>query len=114
MLIDCRADVNLMDNSRNTVLHICAENLRGLVDEKDVKEMESILDVLLKSGAHIDCRNKAGKIAGEELHRSKWYRLCIIDHISLKCLSARAVQLHEIPYEGEVPHTLCPFIKLHW
>jgi len=113
MLTQCGANTNAMDEERNTPLHICAENLRSLVDEQEVKDMQEIISILLSSGAHIDCRNSASKIAGDELLRSSWCKIKLMDHISLKCLASRAIQNHKIPYKGEIPSTLGPFVELH-
>ena len=33
--------------------------------------------------------------------------------LSLKCIAAKAVQIYNIPYQGQVPHSLESFIDLH-
>ena len=113
ILIECGAPLNAFDEDHNVPLHSCAEGLRALMDESDVKEMELIISVLIDHGAHVDARNLQGKIAGEELCKSTWYKLCLVDHVSLKCLAARKIKECQINYEGEVPVSLTPFIELH-
>ncbi len=113
ILVECGSCLNEFDEERNTPLHICAEALRGLMDESDVKEMENIINCLLQHGAHADARNIHGKMAGEELSKSTWYKMCLVDHVTLKCLAARKIKECQISYEGEVPVSLAPFIELH-
>lgn len=113
ILIECGAPLNSFDEEYNIPLHICAEGLRSLMDESDVKIMERIVNTLIEHGAHVDAKNASGKIAGEELCKSTWYKMCLVDHVSLKCLAARKIKECQIVYEGEVPVSLTPFIELH-
>ncbi len=113
LLMECGAPVNGVDDDNSTALHVCAATLQTLLDEREVKTMEDIVNTLLDVGAHVDAKCNAGKIAGEELARSNWFKICLLEHITLKCLAARAVQKHNIPFEGEVPTSLLPFVKMH-
>ncbi len=113
ILLECGAQVNCFDDEKNIPLHACAEGLRGLVEESDVQEMSAIVDTLIKRGAHVDVRNVHGKVAGLELCKSTWYKLCMVDHVSLKCLASQKIKACNIPYEGEVPVSLAPYIEMH-
>ena len=113
ILLECGANVNDFDDEKNIPLHACAEGLRGLVGDADVREMETIINTLIAHGAHVDVRNKQGKIAGEELCKTTWFKLCLVDHVSLKCLAAQKIKACDIPYEGEIPLSLVPFIEMH-
>lgn len=113
LLIQCGCDVNAVDNDGNTVLHVCGEGLNQLLTQQKYKDtMGQIVHVLLEHGAHIDLVNKKGINVGVML-QNRVPNVRIIDHITLKCLAARVVKRSNIPYIGEVPVTLVPFIKLH-
>ena len=112
VLLECGAQVNECDCDRSTPLHVCAEALTAMKEESEVKNLERIISCLIDRGAHVDSKNSTGKVAGEELTRSS-YRICLVDHVTLKCLAARAVRSYGIPHEGEVPVSLLPFINMH-
>lgn len=113
LLVECGAPVNGIDAENNTPLHACAATLRGLLDEREVESMKNIVNSLIRLGAHVDAKNTQGRIAGEELARSSWFKICLLEHVTLKCLAARVVQNNAIPFEGEVPVSLIPFINMH-
>ena len=111
VLLECGAAVNGFDSDHSTPLHVCAEAL--LLNDGDVKNLDCIINCLLNNGAHVDAKNKMEKIAGEELARSSGYKICLVDHVTLKCHAARAVRKYSLPYEGEVPVSLLPFLEMH-
>lgn len=105
-LLDSGIDLNVVDNARNTALHVLLTKGHA---EKDV------LSCLLKSGAHMDARNSSGKTA-LDLARCEKVRLVIraADLVpSLQCLAARKIVGEKICYEGIVPKRLESFIQLH-
>ena len=107
-LVKCGADINALDLLRNTPLHIIAKY------ENDSDIVCEILNNLIDNGAHLDICNIEGFIplqlcktaSGENLLRSNM-------HLSLKCISAKAIQKHKIMYQNIVPQILEEFISIH-
>jgi len=72
--------------------------------------------MLLKAGAHIDQLDVQNQRPLEALDRRQIPGLeySPIDHITLKCLSARAVCAYDIPFcSEELPRELETFLELH-
>lgn len=113
LLLECGADVNQADSQGSMPLHYCSQLARNrLLSVMDKSKIEAMSNVLLAKGAHADARNKCGIIAGESLS-SISYKFKMIDHITLKCLAARFIKTHGIPYDGEVIESLHSFIEIH-
>lgn len=106
-LLECGADVNAVDVACNTPLHNSITNLT----HSELQE-EGLLDGLLKHGAHVDMCNRRG-ISALDLMRSRNVVICPLLYLSLKCLASRVIMKHSVPYHGEVPRTLIPFIEMH-
>ncbi|XP_065219810.1 protein fem-1 homolog B-like isoform X2 [Planococcus citri] len=110
-LIKCGADVNAMDDFRNTPLHVIVCYQRST---NDFMTLHSIIIDLIDAGAHIDTVNASGKTpievattgVAEIILRTQ-------TKLNLKCLSAKIVQKYSIPYNGMVPKHLESFIRLH-
>lgn len=117
VLVECGASINYQDSEGNTALHAfsCASiGLLAQPDQQDrLADLQNVLDYLLRKGAHVDARNTEGTVAGETLANSSVFKLCMMDYLSLKCLAARVIRKHSIPYIGEVPASLIPYIGLH-
>ena len=112
LLLECGARVNSSDEDGNTPLHVAAENILLQQDDKVGKEMAKVIQELLNAHAHIDARNNEGQMAGTNLS-TVWFKIKLLNHVSLKCLAARVIKEHKIPYKGEVPVSLIPFIEMH-
>ncbi|XP_014291823.1 protein fem-1 homolog B isoform X2 [Halyomorpha halys] len=111
LLIKCGADVNALDDDRNSPLHTIVLYQTRL---SDFRTLHSIIKDLIDAGAHIDIVNNRGDTPletaatgiAEIILRSQ-------NKVSLKCLAARAIARHGIEYEEQVPSTLIDFIELH-
>jgi len=105
LLLDVGADPNVLDFEKNTPLHIVAAN-------KPPKQ--TIIRTLLQRGAHIDACNAERKTFGQVL---RGMNVCDIvnplAYSSLKCLAARTIRKHAIPYTNQVPQKLEAFIEIH-
>jgi len=91
-----------MDARENTPLHIAVfsepEISLGLRDG-----WMEMIHLLLQYGAHVDFVNANGETAIDLLPPS----VDVFEHVSLKCLAARAVRL---TYRGIVPTTMADFV----
>ena len=106
LLLDSGIDLNSVDGTRNTALHVLLSKGHAETD---------VLTCLLKSGAHMDARNSSGKTV-LDLARCEKIRRVIraAEHVpSLQCLAARKIVEEKIQYEGIVPKRLESFIQLH-
>ncbi|XP_033113484.1 protein fem-1 homolog C-like [Anneissia japonica] len=102
LLIDCGADANAIDINRNTPLHIAATCL---------KDNCEVMTFLIESGSHIDSCNSDNKTALELVKGA--CDICPMNYITLKCLSAKIIIQHNIPYRGHIPCRLEAFIEAH-
>lgn len=108
VLLECGADVNAVDADGNTPLHVCGQQL---VDGSR-PELETMVQCLLDNGAHADAANKKRQLASTEIGHL-WPKWNMLEHVTLKCLAARAVKEFGIPYEDEIPQSLVPYLQMH-
>lgn len=111
LLIRCGANVNAMDNDRNTPLHVIVNYHKAI---SDFLTLHSIITDLTENGAHTDIVNNKGETPLEA--SSTGVAEIILKtqiKISLKCIAANAVKINNIPYRGLVPSGLEDFIELH-
>ncbi|XP_014672088.1 PREDICTED: protein fem-1 homolog B-like [Priapulus caudatus] len=116
LLVACGADVNAVDATRNTPLHVIVGYRRPAATElqADFNVLHSIIELLVDSGAHLDPCNDDGQTpmqasvtgVAEVIIRTQI-------QLSLKCMAARAANQHGIAYEGHVPKNLEGFIAMH-
>lgn len=111
MLISCGADVNAADKNGNTPLHIIVAYQKPITD---FMTLHCIITKLLEAGSHIDRTNNNGETAFDvvltgvaEIILKSQFKL------SLKCLAAKAVKEHDVPYRGIIPATLESFTDMH-
>ncbi|XP_060536135.1 protein fem-1 homolog B isoform X2 [Cylas formicarius] len=111
LLIKCGADVNAMDNERNTPLHIIVNYHNAI---SDFTTLHSIITDLAKNGAHVDIVNNKGETPLES-STTGVAEIILKTHIklNLKCLAANAIKINHVPYQGQVPSSLEEFIELH-
>ena len=111
LLIRCGADVNCRDADGNTPLHLIVGYQKPI---SDFLTLHSIIVALVEAGAHIDACNLSGRTPFESATTGvAEIILRTQSKLSLKCLAARVVAKHRIPYSGCVPVDLEPFIELH-
>ncbi|XP_053983870.1 protein fem-1 homolog B [Hylaeus volcanicus] len=111
LLVRCGADVNAMDNERNTPLHVIVGCIKTI---SDFETLYTIIMELIEAGAHMDTINSRGQtpyyaaITGEveSILRTQ-------TKLSLKCIAARAVKTYNLSYCERVPRSLESFIELH-
>ncbi|XP_014616082.1 PREDICTED: protein fem-1 homolog B-like [Polistes canadensis] len=111
LLIQCGANVNAMDDERNTPLHVivCYRRVTN-----DFMTLYSIIMELIEAGAHIDAVNSNGKTPYESVATGV-AEILLRTHtkLSLKCMAAKAVKTYNLSYCGNVPRILESFIELH-
>lgn len=111
LMIRAGADVNAVDSSRNTALHVIVQYNHPI---SDFMLLHDIIVRLLEAGVHADRCNVFGETAkdvsttgvAEILLRTK-------SVLSLRCDAARAVRRLKLPYRGLVPASLEEFIEMH-
>lgn len=111
LLIQCGADVNAMDQNRNTPLHIIVSYQKPI---SDFLTLHSIIMELTEAGAHMDTVNVHGETPFEAATTGvAEIILRTQTKLSLKCMAAKAVKTYNITYQGQVPRSLESFIELH-
>lgn len=105
LLIGCGGNVNCQDTvCGDTPLHFSLDC---------PKPDKFIIQLLLENDAHIDTCNRYGVTPYSLVFRQADFGFRPFDHVSLKCLAARAVVTYGVSYVGHVPKTLEEFIPLH-
>uniref|UniRef100_A0A8C5MU35 Protein fem-1 homolog B n=1 Tax=Leptobrachium leishanense TaxID=445787 RepID=A0A8C5MU35_9ANUR len=111
LLVDCGANVNATDHAGNSPLHVIVQYNRPI---SDFLTLHAIILCLVEAGAHTDMTNKEKKTP---LDRSTTGVSEILlktqMKLSLKCLAARAVRLHNIKYRNQIPKSLEEFVEFH-
>lgn len=111
LLIRCGANVNAMDNERNTPLHVIVNYRKAIAD---FLTLHSIITDLTENGAHTDIVNNKGETPLEASTTGVAEIILKTQvKISLKCLAANAIKINKVPYRGNVPPGLEEFIELH-
>lgn len=111
LLIRCGADVNAMDNERNTPLHIIVGYNKAI---SDFATLHSIIIDLIEAGAHMDTVNNAGDTPYDVVTTGV-AKIILRPRmkLSLTCMAAKAIKAYNLPYYGNVPRSLESFIELH-
>jgi len=100
------ADVNAVDDNGATALHVAAKSLPCPAD---------VVQSLLYYGAHLDAKDGSGKSFPQLLSPEQPIsKICnVLRHTTLACLAARAIRANRIPFAGQVPRHLEPFVLQH-
>ena len=111
LLIRSGADVNQPDLQGNTPLHVITPYEKPI---SDFRTIYSIIEQLIKAGAHSDCTNNQLKTP-MDLIRIDFARTILKSHMKfrLTCLAARAVNRHNLQFQGQIPVHLYDFISKH-
>ncbi|KAG5326487.1 FEM1B protein, partial [Acromyrmex heyeri] len=111
LLIRCGADINAMDNERNTPLHIIVGYSKAI---SDFATLHSIIIDLIEAGAHMDTVNNRGHTPYDAVTTGvAKIILRTRTKLSLTCMAAKAIKTYDLPYRGNVPRSLESFIELH-
>ncbi|KAG7468288.1 hypothetical protein MATL_G00141280 [Megalops atlanticus] len=111
LLLDCGARVNAVDHEGNSPLHVIVQYNRPI---SDFLTLHAVIISLVEAGAHTDMANKQKKTPLDKSTTGVSEILLKTQmKMSLKCLAARAVRLHQISYRNQIPRTLEEFVELH-
>ena len=105
LLLECGADVSQRNEARSTPLHVAAIPYNFSTE---------LVHALLAGGAHLDQPNKFGDSPAELVALNRGSRVCVLQHVSLGCLAARALlrARRRVP-DHALPKTLRDFVDLH-
>lgn len=106
LLLEVGSDPVSVDQEGNTPLHILAQT--------HPCPAPAVL-ALLERGAHLDQVNQAGRSFAQLLQPDQALHELVnpVHFTTLKCLCARVVQKHRLPFSGQIPLTLHPFVLRH-
>ncbi|XP_011697232.1 PREDICTED: protein fem-1 homolog B isoform X2 [Wasmannia auropunctata] len=111
LLIRCGADINAMDNERNTPLHIIVGYSKAI---SDFATLHSVIIDLIEAGAHMDTVNNRGHTPYDAVTTGvAKIILRTQTKLSLTCMAAKAIKTYDLAYRGNVPRSLESFIELH-
>ncbi len=132
-LISCGADVNALNDNRSTPLHLVVNtesydpNVRGASSIQFYCEYKvqgkynaqyslniQMVEHLLEQGAHLDQLDKSNRSPLALLLAKPYLGFSPLSHLSLKCMTARVIGQHRIPYtSSDLPRELVKFVDLH-
>uniref|UniRef100_A0A6E8VTQ2 Uncharacterized protein n=1 Tax=Anopheles coluzzii TaxID=1518534 RepID=A0A6E8VTQ2_ANOCL len=120
LLLKCGASVDVVDNDRNTPLHTLTSTLQSAVlrmPDPNVKTVvKEITEMLIEAGIHLDAVNADGLKASQVCVQScvaAFIKSYETRAINLRCLAARVIAQHRIPYRKLIPRQLEAFVQLH-
>lgn len=103
LLLDCGADPDPINHSGQTPLHLVCTR---------INLQKPIARLLLKKGAHLDRVDFKGSAPVQMLLALGVTEIDPLEHISLKCLSARSLAQSGYSFE-QIPHFLRDFVRIH-
>jgi ankyrin repeat protein len=104
LLLEAGADVDAVNHADCTPLHVACTRSNY---------QQSVVQVLLSAGAHIDRRSASGNQPQTLLSSITECTINPMQFVSLKCLAARRLQEQRIPVSGQVPESLVEFVRIH-
>ncbi|GFN74293.1 protein fem-1 homolog b-like [Plakobranchus ocellatus] len=108
--ISCGADVDALDYSRNTPLHVIT-NAKLSADQEAVRL--DVIKLLLEQGAHSDIVNVKRETPYTLATSASRHTLKMYGNVTLRCLAARCIKRHKIDYKDNIPHCLEEFVEWH-
>ena len=114
-LIHCGMYITTSDDEGNTPLHLVAALTPP---SNDPEAFHGILAALLEAGLHLDSPNVDGITPTNILIQNSKPAPPSAMHLvnkfqSLKCLAAKIIKTHNIPYVDVLPGDLADFIEIH-
>ncbi|KAL1139940.1 hypothetical protein AAG570_006917 [Ranatra chinensis] len=105
-LLKAGADVSALDDTGSSALHVAARSSPC---------PGPLARALLASGAHLDARDGSGRTFAQLLGPAQpLHTICNpLQYTTLACLAARTIRAHSIPYLGQIPRHLEPFVTQH-
>ncbi|XP_053662809.1 protein fem-1 homolog B [Anopheles marshallii] len=120
LLLKCGAPVDVVDSDRNTPLHTLTSTLQTTVlrmADSNVKSVvKEITEIFIDAGIHLDAVNADGLKASQVCVQScvaAFIKSYETRAINLRCLAARVIAQHRIPYRKLIPRHLEAFVQLH-
>lgn len=110
MFLNCGADIDALDSSRNSPLHIIC-NARLNESQENLRQ-EMIKDLLVR-GAHCDIANSKSQTPFSLSTGQTLNTLTSHSNITLRCLASRCIRQYRIPYKNSIPQCLEAFVDLH-
>ncbi|XP_060063835.1 protein fem-1 homolog CG6966-like [Ylistrum balloti] len=107
-LLECGAQINSVDVDHNSPLYCHIK----VIGKQGVMYDQSILNLLLEHGAHVDMNNKAGETP-LDVAKQNFVTLHEVKHTKLQCLAANVINKFNIPFKFEIPINLIRFVELH-
>ena len=108
---NCYSDKYFRQTCLNTLIFTREIRSKKLCDE--------LIRVLLEYGAHIDYTTDMNNLSMFDRYKLK-YKCSIsnelskpLQHLSLQCLSARAIRKGKVAYEGYLTKKMIDFVKMH-
>lgn len=120
LLLRCGASVSVVDIDRNTPLHTLCSTLQTIairMSDDDVKAVvKELTEIFIDAGIHLDAVNSEGLKASQVCVQNSvgaFIRRYEARAVNLKCLAARCLALHRVPYKDVIPRQLETFVQLH-
>uniref|UniRef100_A0A8D8KEN4 Protein fem-1 homolog B n=1 Tax=Culex pipiens TaxID=7175 RepID=A0A8D8KEN4_CULPI len=120
LLLRCGAPISVVDVDRNTPLHTLCSTLQTIairMSDDDVKAVvKELTELFIDAGIHLDAVNSEGLKASQVCVQNSvgnFIRGYEARAVNLKCLAARCIALHRVPYKDGIPRQLEAFVQLH-
>ena len=111
LLMDSGANFNAKDNDGNTPLHLITS---WMPTKTKLKDLEKLVESFIQRGAHEDMTNNNNETVIDRASSDEVKAILFSKRkILLKCLAAKVVVKHKIPYEGIVPKVVERFVSVH-